>query len=122
MNILHQSPKNESQTNGLQRSLLYLSQSEGVLAALWLGDGCQISSTSTRQFTLETARLVSDGLCSVASQRRAKGAEDKNEVNTDHVTESGVSPPTCALYVCANALRSHGEIDPAERNNDSVLI
>lgn len=36
--------------------LLYLSQSEGVLAALWLSGGCQISSASTCQFTLENAR------------------------------------------------------------------
>lgn len=36
--------------------LLYLSQSEGVLAALWLSGGCQISSASTCQFTFENAR------------------------------------------------------------------
>lgn len=65
--------------------LLYLSQSEGFLAALGLSGGCQISSASTCQFTLENARVISDGPCRVVSPtktrcwKRSKTSENESQ-------------------------------------------
>lgn len=70
--------------------LLYLSQSEGVLAALRLSGGCQISSASACQFTLENARRY---LWWAVQSCITKTSYWKRSKNTEKETFSGVFPP-----------------------------
>lgn len=57
VNISHQSPENASQTDVPQGALSPFISIRGVLAALWFGGGCQISSTSSCQYTLENVEF-----------------------------------------------------------------
>lgn len=70
--------------------LLYLSQSEGVLAALRLSGGCQISSASACQFTLENARRY---LWWAVQSCITKTSYWKRSKNPEKETFSGVFPP-----------------------------